>query len=361
MRFRMVRFALKFFSVLLLLSLAGEIAGRAYGSIFISRDLAWRWMNFAEIENIDVIKGKRYPAQKHPILGYVPSLGHHLFWGDKSLTIRSDFTRSNGVAKPLKESAIVLAVGDSFTFGDQVHDWESWPAYLSRLLGVNVVNGGMVGYGLGQIYLRAKMWLKKNNADALIVGIIPDDIDRTGLIARTGIPKPTYFIENDRLILRTAEQNAEDIQNPAKKSIENLIKPFRAIFGYSFFLHQILLRAFPESWRSNRYYIRGHNQGQEVSCRLFKKFAAFGIHRKVLFIQYPAQYVLIGRRPEAVSVVIGCAKRAGFYIVDSFEPLRALYKVNKARFLSLYVGHMSAKGNDFSAQLLSNAPPLNDL
>ena len=349
----MVRLVIINFFVLTFLLILGEIGGRIYGSIFISHELAWRWINFTENENINVIQGDRYPVKRHSVLGYVPQPGNHVFWGNKVLNIQNDFTRSNGISKNRQRVTKILAVGDSFTFGDQVNDWETWPAHLSRFLGVNVVNAGVFGYGLGQIYLRAVEWLEKNTADGLILGIIPDDINRTGLIARMGVPKPTYFLKGDELALQTAHQNSKKILHPAQRSTEKIIKPLRSILGYSFVMHQLLHRAFPELWRANRFYIRGHNQELEVSCRLLKKFAQHGIRKRILFIQYPAHYIIIGRKPHSIDLLKKCAKREGFEVVDSFKPLRALFSLDKKKFSRLYVGHMSSFGNRFSAQLLA--------
>ena len=357
----MVRLVIINFFILSFLFLIGEMAGRVYGSIFISHELAWRWINFTENENLNVIQGDRYPVTRHPILGYVPRPGNHVFWGRKVLNIQKDFTRLNSKSNNTLRVPKILAVGDSFTFGDQVSDWETWPAYLSRLLGINVVNAGVVGYGLGQIYLRAAGWLEQNTAEGLILGIIPDDINRTGLIARMGVPKPTYFLKGDDIVLQTADHNSKKILHPAQRDIEKIIKPLRAVLGYSFVMHQLLHRAFPEIWRANRFYIRGHNQEQEVSCRLFKKFAQLGIPKRILFIQYPAHHIIMGRKPNAVTLISTCAKREGFYIVDSFEPLRTLFSSDKKKFSRLYIGHMSPMGNRYSAQLLAESVVLKSL
>ena len=354
----MVRLVIINFFILSFLFLIGEIAGRFYGSIFISHELAWRWINFTENENINVIQGDRYPVTRHPILGYVPRPGNHVFWGNKVLNIRKDFTRSNSKSKNKLGVTKILAVGDSFTFGDQVSDWETWPAHLSRILGINVVNAGVFGYGLGQIYLRAADWLEQNTAQGLILGIIPDHINRTGLIARMGVSKPTFFIKGNDIVLQTAAHNSKKILHPANQNIEKIIKPLRSVLGYSFIMHQLLHRAFPEVWRAKRFYLRGHNQEQEVSCRLLEKFAQLGIPKRILFIQYPAHHIIIGQKPDAVTLISKCAKREGFYIVDSFEPLRALFSSDKKKFSRLYIGHMSPMGNRYSAQLLAESVAL---
>ena len=43
-----------------------------------------------------------------------------------------------------------MAVGDSFTFGDEVNDGQTWPAQLQQLTGRRVINGGVSGYGFDQ-------------------------------------------------------------------------------------------------------------------------------------------------------------------------------------------------------------------
>ena len=53
------------------------------------------------------------------------------------VTIRKDGFRSNG-SEPPPLLADVLVVGDSFTFGDNVSDNETWPACLERKLGQGV-------------------------------------------------------------------------------------------------------------------------------------------------------------------------------------------------------------------------------
>lgn len=49
-----------------------------------------------------------------------------------------------------------MAVGDSFTYGEYVGDLDAWPAQLQRLTGRSGLNGGVSGYGLDQIVVRAE-------------------------------------------------------------------------------------------------------------------------------------------------------------------------------------------------------------
>ena len=55
--------------------------------------------------------------------------------------------RSNGNDATELRAGGVLAVGDSFTAGSEVHDHQTWPAQLEGLIGQPVMNGGVGGYG----------------------------------------------------------------------------------------------------------------------------------------------------------------------------------------------------------------------
>ena len=71
----------------------------------------------------------------------------------------------------------ILILGDSFTFGTNVSDEESYPYYLERLLpGTEVLNMGIEGYGHDQMLLYLKEEGLKYNPDIIIVGFLYCDI-----------------------------------------------------------------------------------------------------------------------------------------------------------------------------------------
>src|SRR5580658_4271220 len=90
------------------------------------------------------------------LLGYVPRPGYH----DFRLRIDSNGLRFTGEEHHTNLPPI-LAVGDSYTFGEDVSDSETWPAYLQRLTGQRVLNGGVSGYGFDQIVMRAELLAAK--------------------------------------------------------------------------------------------------------------------------------------------------------------------------------------------------------
>lgn len=68
---------------------------------------------------------------------------------------------------------LVLALGDSMTFGEGVEANQAWPAVLERALGVRVVDGGVPGYGSPQMRGRLHELLPALRPDLVIVALSP--------------------------------------------------------------------------------------------------------------------------------------------------------------------------------------------
>jgi hypothetical protein len=66
----------------------------------------------------------------------------------------------------------ILTVGDSFTFGEQVRDDQTWSYYLQNLLpGSEVLNFGVHGYGHDQMLLYLREEGIKYHPDIVILGL----------------------------------------------------------------------------------------------------------------------------------------------------------------------------------------------
>lgn len=155
------------------------------------------------------LTGVKPPSGAENVVGYDEKLGWAPIPGSSGtdqhgnpVTILADGTRSNGAPVPLSTVGRVLAVGDSFVFGDEVADTESWPAQLERRLGRQVINGGVNGYGLDQAVLRAKDLIVRHRPEILVFSVFPDDIPRCGLSQRHR-PKPFFeLLPGERVALR---------------------------------------------------------------------------------------------------------------------------------------------------------------
>ena len=108
-----------------------------------------------------------YVAASTTIVGTIAGKGAYVFCG----TIEGDCDI---------DGPLTLAAGDSFTFGDEVNDDESWPAALEQLTGRRVINAGVPGFGLDQAVLRAEQLMGYHHksrvlcteADGRLVGVI---------------------------------------------------------------------------------------------------------------------------------------------------------------------------------------------
>ena len=91
-------------------------------------------------------------------------------------------TREAGdIVERQPEKKLVALVGDSFTFGEEVAYDETWAVHLQQLLGneFQVVNFGVPGYGVDQMYLRYMRDVLKWEPDIVIFGFISHDLIRS--------------------------------------------------------------------------------------------------------------------------------------------------------------------------------------
>ena len=291
-----------------------------------------------------------YPAQFDETLGFIPeenysSEGPDNLW-NKRIHIGKLGIRSNG-GPPPGSGPLILCVGDSFTFGAQVHDEETWPALLERELGVRSMNAGVFGYGLDQSVLRAQQLVPLFHPDLLIVGLIQDDILRNRLRMRTGVYKPYFTIYDDRLILHKV---------PLAKP-KRTIGPVRRIGGYSLLVHTLMLRIDKAYWLHglDKYnYLKrvetAHDQDVEVACRLFQRLAE--LKRKngfqvIVFFQY-----VLDEGSNRFDLIRPCVENAGLELVDLGPALEKLAASDRARYESLFDSHMTAAGNELAARVL---------
>ena len=115
------------------------------------------------------------------------------------------YDKSDGVLR-------ILTFGDSFTFGEQVGDDETWSYYLQNLLpGTEVLNFGIHGYGHDQMLLYLKEEGIKYHPDIVILGFVALDMDRN-LVSFRDFAKPRFVLDGARLVLtNTPIPTAEEV------------------------------------------------------------------------------------------------------------------------------------------------------
>ena len=66
-------------------------------------------------------------------------------------------------------TSLISAYGDSFTYGHEVNDDQTWPFYLSELTQTSVVNYGTGGYGADQTLLKLQRNIEKGNRTPIVI------------------------------------------------------------------------------------------------------------------------------------------------------------------------------------------------
>ncbi|MCA8974275.1 MAG: hypothetical protein KDC98_06110 [Planctomycetes bacterium] len=323
---------------LIVLMVVGEILARGYRarqgySPFMSgsyRDL-----------RIDLIR-RGYPAAHDPLLGYVPRPG---FASDDNqwhamVTIDEHCIRQNGGPRPTGDR-VVLAVGDSFTFGDGVGDGDTWPARLEHRLGRPVINAGVFGYGMSQIVLRAEQLLATLPVERVVLSFIPDDLNRCEL-SRRFTPVPWYSLDAaGELVLQgvpvpdTAHDNAMDSQW------------LRRALGYSALIDMAFWNTVPNWWVSERREVREHPRGTGtvIGKKLMERLARACDARGVKWMVVLQGYWL---KPGAVEVLQHAAG-LGAETLDLSVRFAELHAKDDSLRRRFFPGHMSAVGNDWVA------------
>ena len=100
-----------------------------------------------------------------------------------------------------KEKLRILILGDSFTFGDEVSDDETYSHYLQEMLPhTEVINMGVHGYGHDQMLILLKEEGIKYHPDIVILGFLPLDMPRN-LLEFRDFAKPRFVLERGELKL----------------------------------------------------------------------------------------------------------------------------------------------------------------
>jgi hypothetical protein len=261
------------------------------------------------------------------------------------VTIDQDGMRSNGGPTPAGER-VVAAVGDSFTFGDQVDDDASWPAQLERSLGQPVKNGGVFGYSFTQAALRGEQMLERFPVSTLVVAFIADDLTRSEFSWRYG-PVPWFDLVGDGIELRGVPV---DHARPS----DHAGKAWKDFFGHSALVDAVLANTLRRWWYEDEKqatvpHLAG--KGEELGRRIVDRLAGKCRERGVRLL-----LVLQGERvrPDGVAVLRHAAAR-GVQTLD----LASQFVARKAADPSLqdrwFDGHMTREGNGWVAEQIAAA------
>ena len=131
----------------------------------------------------------------HPTRGWTVAPNAHQVVDGFSYTTNERGYRSLRPYMPDPTKYTVLAIGDSFTFGIDTNDAETWPYLLeTKDPRLNVINLGVGGYGIDQMDVTLHETVEVYHPDLVIVAFIGDDLRRTFLSFRD-YKKPRFVLD----------------------------------------------------------------------------------------------------------------------------------------------------------------------
>lgn len=278
-----------------------------------------------------------------PDLGHVPRAGYVA----PGTTIEADGLRRTGEQVA---GAPILAVGDSFTYGDEVEDGQTWPAQLQQLTGRRVLNAGVSGYGFDQIVLRAEQLAAKYKPAVIVVSFIADDIRRTEMRRLWSADKPYFVIEDGRLALR-------GVPVPPRVDPASTLSFWQWTLGYSQLFDFILRRLdLLHDWYGDHKRAQAPGTGDRLSCLATQRLAELqkqsGAKVIVLAEYDPVVWddpAFAATQRHMTQALLDCAAKNGLATVDSFAALAATGAPR-----NLYVTwHMNEPGNRLIAGLVA--------
>jgi hypothetical protein len=274
---------------------------------------------------------------RDPVVGRLPKPGilvHEPFAGLFSIGKHSVRLNRN---PPVAERPTIVAVGDSFTFGQDVGDSDSWPAALERLLGYRVVNGGVNAFGFDQTVLRGERLSEIFAPDLLIVSFIPNNVVRCEYSYFLGHPKPYFELDGAGL-----RQHPPPVPGSWFAPIrERLLSTSMAAY---LFEHSLVWEGPAEE--------RVHGDGQEVACRLMQRLADLGRARQARVLVLAQSQEASPESSDAAikDRVLACARASGLLTLDLFPLLADVPEHEREK---LFSGHMTPAGNLFVANALA--------
>ena len=164
-------------------------------------------------------------------------------------------------------NAKVLTVGDSFTFGDQVNNDQTWQSCINKnQTQIELLNGGVGGYGSLQALKRAGRLLKDNRYAGLILSIVSyDDIIRDRMDYMMGFPSPSLIKDQSENLLFTPAPSP-NIAGSKFSTTENISpnKLEKFIYKYSLLANKLNPSFTQIQARQLTRYARNNASNQEV-------------------------------------------------------------------------------------------------
>jgi lysophospholipase L1-like esterase len=328
-------------------------------------ELALRLWDGIPLRPIDIVSHKATFVTTQLVTDYDPLLGwrHRANLPGPFVTGEYGIRMNSAEIKPLASNAI-LAVGDSFTAGSEVDEHQTYSAQLETITGRPVINGGVGGYDTDQMILAAERFIPLLHPAMIVVGILDNDILRSGYRTYGGAPKPWFEVKPDGELVH--------YNNPVPPPVPRDQNSSAPWFAYSDLAIWTMGRL---GGRGDLLAIRADlyepvdNNPVAVSCALLRRLqrTTEAEHIRLLVLMIYGGIDDIGilershQRQQAVAVV-SCARAANIETLDLWDELAHLSREEPGLYRDLYHrygprqdgwGHMTAAGNAFIARQIA--------
>lgn len=297
----------------------------------------------------NVVGPREVPMQvRDPVLGFVSRPDVSMRIDDPAsraygteITTGAHGIRSNGAPSP--DGPAVLAIGDSFTFGQNVSDHESWPACVERGLGRPVINAGVSGYGSAQAVLRGHQLVAEMPVDTVLLSIlVARDLDRDRRRYLNGFPHPAVVIRNGKI---GQSAPAEDLSGTPWQADDlgtfgNAMKWLRR---WSLVLHDSLGRHPLGGGAHRTEYAPDAARLEDVLAFTLDSLLEIPARHHVVLLQYTRRLDRDDTTTER-ALILEAAKARGIAVVDSFDAVRS------EPHDVVWRGHHTVRGNEIVCQ-----------
>ncbi len=308
------------------------------------------------LENPGLIKKDKYQGlyEYSNTLGYVTEKNANLVvdkvdgWNNILVTSNSLGVR-NGNTKAINMNNVILAAGDSFVFGDQVNDDETWPAFLQKQ-GYNVFNLGVGGYGTAQSLRRLQLFIETYNLTpetVILQTLVGHDFKRDQLDFRSGFPSVSLHKNNaGNVEFYSPSEDAINIIGSKYNTIDK--NAIILLSEYSYLAKEVFkvqVNLFQN--RLMRKYIKSLPKSEIIDFTLieFKKIP----YNKFFVLQY-ANKKIKGMAAER-DYLLNKLRELNIPYIDTYNSTRDQKGIMK----DLYDGHHNKKGNKVIAETLINS------
>ncbi|MBM3645363.1 MAG: SGNH/GDSL hydrolase family protein [Alphaproteobacteria bacterium] len=340
------RVALVLGSILLTL-LAFELGLRAH------RGVEWltQWPNLVAAHRTMQVGQQRGRFVHDPLLGFLPKPGFAaggVTYDDRSFRVVPDAPTP---ARPGR----ILALGDSYTHGDEVADADTWPAHLTTIDGRAVINAGVSGFGVDQMVLRGEAVLPSLRPEIVVLSLIADDLRRAEYKRAWSVGKPYFERTATGLELR-------NVPVPPWPAPGSTLEFSHILLGRSLLVDRVLqLLPWHEDWRVDHERALPSREGEKLVCPLMRRLAdaAGATGTRVLVVGQYDKHVWSNPRRDAehrrqTGLALDCARTAGFATLDTHSLLARA--VAERGLDAIYGGwHLTPLGNRLTAEAIAAA------